>query len=143
MSPETLTIDALIDAPPAAAWRAYTDPAHITGWNFASDDWHCPSASADLRPGGAYVARMEARDGSFGFDLAATYETVEPPTKVSMRLEDGRGVETTFAPEGDGTRVTTVFAPESQNPVEMQRAGWQAILDSFARYVTAHAAELA
>ncbi|MGE4219229.1 MAG: SRPBCC domain-containing protein [Alphaproteobacteria bacterium] len=132
---DPITIGAFVHAAPAAAWRAFTTPEAITQWNQASPDWHCPWAEVDLREGGLHRARMEARDGSFGFDLTGTYEEVDAPRALTLRLEDGRRARTTFAPEGQGTRVVTVFDPEATNPVDMQRAGWQAILDSYAAYV--------
>jgi uncharacterized protein YndB with AHSA1/START domain len=104
-------------------------------WNQTSPDWHCPAAAVDLRVGGRHVARMEARDGSFGFDFEGVYEEVDEPRALTLRLGDGRGARTVFEPEGAGTRVTTVFDPETMNPVEMQRAGWQAILDSYGAHV--------
>ncbi|MEC9310992.1 MAG: SRPBCC family protein [Pseudomonadota bacterium] len=129
-----ITIQSDVSALPPRVWEAYTKPEHITRWNFASDDWCCPSASNDMRVGGTYVARMEAKDGSFGFDLRATYDEITPGQSFTYTLEDGRKVTTTFAPEGDGTRVITTFDAEDQNPVDMQRDGWQAILDNFAAY---------
>jgi uncharacterized protein YndB with AHSA1/START domain len=132
---QQITISAYVDAPPARAWDAYHSPQANTKWNKASPDWHCPSAKVDLRVGGKYTARMEARDGSEGFDFVATYEEVDAPRVVAFRLDDNRHVRTTFEPEGAGTRVTTVFEAETTYPVEVQREGWQAILDSYADYV--------
>ncbi|MCX8006163.1 MAG: SRPBCC domain-containing protein [Burkholderiaceae bacterium] len=123
--------------PLRAAWDAYTTPQAITQWNQATPDWHCPWAEIDLRVGGRHVARMEARDGSFGFDYAGTYEVVEEPHRVVLRLDDDRLVRTTFEPEGGGTRVRTTFDAETVHSQEQQRAGWQAILDNYARYVAA------
>ncbi|NDV02284.1 SRPBCC family protein [Pseudoroseicyclus tamaricis] len=135
MTAPTITIDTLVAAPPETAWRTYVEPEHITQWNFASDDWCCPAASNELRPGGHYVARMEAKDGSMGFDFEATYETVTPGEGFVMTMPDGRKMETRFSPEGTGTRVTTTFEAESENSAEMQRAGWQAILDNYKAHV--------
>ncbi|SCY15848.1 SRPBCC domain-containing protein [Paracoccus tibetensis] len=132
---ERITITAIVNATPDEAWAAYTSPEAIMAWNKASPDWHCPSATVDLRPEGRHVARMESRDGAFGFDFGGTYEEVQAPDALTLRLDDGRRTSTTFVTEGTGTRVTTVFEPESSNPVEKQRAGWQAILDSYAAYV--------
>ncbi|WP_071795259.1 SRPBCC domain-containing protein [Natronohydrobacter thiooxidans] len=132
-----ITVETLVPAAPADAWAAFTSPDAITQWNQASPDWHCPTAQVDLRPGGRHVARMEARDGSMGFDFAAIYEAVDAPNALSLRLDDGRMARTRFVSEQGGTRVTTVFDPESSHPVEMQRDGWQAILDSYAAYVAA------
>lgn len=128
----TVTVDVLADV--QKVWVAFTDPKHITKWNFAIDEWHCPSASNDLRIGGKYVARMEAKDGSFGFDFSAVYNEIIPNEKIVYTLDDGRVVETTFK-NGDGqTKVTTVFDAEDQNPMEMQQQGWQAILNNFKKY---------
>jgi uncharacterized protein YndB with AHSA1/START domain len=140
MSPQEITIEAMVAAPVDRAWAAFTTPADITQWNFASDDWCCPSAEVDLRVGGTYKARMEARDGSFGFDFEGLYEEVTPGRSLTLALGDGRKARTTFAPSGDGTRVTTVFDAETQHSIEMQRDGWQAILDNFAAHVGKHAA---
>lgn len=129
-----ITVTAHVSLPPEQAWKAFTTPDAITQWNQAAPEWHCPSASVDLRVGGAHVARMEARDGSFGFDFKGTYEKVAAPHAVTLRLDDGRRARTTFVRDGAGTRVTTVFDPEAQNPVDMQRDGWQAILDSYAAF---------
>ncbi|MGR3574896.1 MAG: SRPBCC family protein [Sagittula sp.] len=131
MSFEKVTISAQVDAPPETVWTAWTTPDHITRWNFASDDWCCPSASVDLRPGGAYRSRMEAKEGSFGFDFTATYQEVVPQEKASFLMDDGRLAETTFTPVDGGTQVVTVFDAETEHSVEMQREGWQAILNNF------------
>lgn len=133
---EPITITTVVKATPDEAWAAFTSPEAIMAWNQASPDWHCPAAAVDLRVEGRHVVRMEARDGSFGFDFGGTYEEVEPPRTLTLRLDDGRRTSTTFTPEGSGTRVTTIFDPESMNPVDTQRAGWQAILDSYAAYVS-------
>ncbi|GLT10288.1 SRPBCC family protein [Sulfitobacter porphyrae] len=137
MSTQKITIDTMIDAPVARVWQAYSTPADITQWNFASDDWCCPSASADLKVGGAYSARMEAKDGSFGFDFDAVYEEVEPNKALTLAMSDGRKARTTFEVENGKTKVTTTFDAEDQNPVDMQRDGWQAILNNFKRHVEA------
>ena len=135
MSDDPITIETTVDAPPEAAFAAYTSPEAIMRWNQASPDWHCPSADVDLRVGGRQVARMEAKDGSMGFEFGGTYEEVDPPRALTLRLDDGRLVRTTFDPADGGTRVRTVFDPEGTNPREMQRQGWQAILDSYAAHV--------
>ncbi|MCB1341194.1 MAG: SRPBCC family protein [Pseudooceanicola sp.] len=133
---ETIRIETLVDAPLDTVWTAYTDPAHITRWNFASDDWCCPSAENDLRVGGTYKARMEAKDKSFGFgfDFGAVYEEVAPKERLVYIIGDGRRVQVDFTPESGGVRVTTTFEAEGVHPVEMQRDGWQAILDNFGRH---------
>src|SRR5690606_13331869 len=116
-------------------WSAYNQPEHITKWNQASDDWHCPKAETDLKPGGKYKARMEARDGSFGFDFEAVYDEIIPESKIAYTIADGRKVETLFENRGGSTGVTTIFEAENRNPAEMQRDGWWAILNNFKNYV--------
>ena len=128
-----ITIQATVQAPAEKVWTCYTQPEHITNWNFASDDWQCPWATNDMRIGGRYVARMEAKDGSFGFDLEAVYESIEPGKSFIYSM-GGRTVEVQFTEEDSGTRVVITFDAETENPVEMQRAGWQSILDNFKRY---------
>lgn len=135
MTTQQITVSTDVKAPVERVWQAYTTPADITRWNFASDDWCCPRAEADLRVGGNYRARMEAKDGSFGFDFEAVYEEVEPGKAVTMAMTDGREARTTFEATDTGTKVTTVFDAESENPVEMQRDGWQAILNNFKAHV--------
>lgn len=132
MSNQQITIATTIAAPVERVWEAYTTPADITQWNFASDDWYCPSAEADLKVGGGYKARMEAKDGSFGFDFEAVYEEVEPYKAITLAMSDGRKARTTFDAAGN---VTITFDAETQNTVEMQRDGWQAILNNFGSYV--------
>ncbi len=106
-------------------------------WNAANDDWHTPACTIDLRVGGRQVSRMEAKDGSMGFDFAATFTEVEPPRRLAFRLDDDRMVQVEFAAQGDGTHVRETFDAEAENDPEFQRAGWQAILDHFARYTAA------
>ena len=134
MNTVRITIHADVAAPEQKVWLYWTEPAHITQWNFASADWCCPSAENDLRIGGRYRARMEARDGSVGFDLEAVYDEVLQGRRLSYTMSDGRNVVTDFAPQGGITRVTTVFDAEQENPLDMQREGWQAILDNFKAY---------
>ena len=137
MSQRKVTVSTSVAAPLARVWEAFTTPAEITRWNFASDDWCCPSAEVDLRVGGAYKARMEARDGSFGFDFEAVYDEVEPLQAITLAMCDGRMARTTFEAAGGQTKVTTIFDAEAQNTIEMQRNGWQAILDNFRAHVEA------
>ncbi len=129
-----ITVSAIIDAPVAKAWDCYTNPDHITNWNFATNDWQCPSASNDLRPGGKYSARMEAKDGSFGFDFEAVYDVVEPHRELTYTMGDGRQATTLFESQGNATKVTTTFDPENQNPADMQQQGWQMILNNYKKY---------
>lgn len=130
----TIQIEALISSSPSKVWTYWTEPKHITKWNFAVPEWCCPSATNDLKVGGKYSARMEAKDGSFGFDFEAIYDEVTPQKKLTYTMTDGRKVTTTFEPQGDKTKVTTVFVAETQNPIEMQKSGWQAILNNFKKY---------
>ena len=134
---QTLIVETHVQATPAAAWEAYTTPSAVTQWNFASPEWCCPSADIDLRAGGRHVARMEAKDGTMGFDFSGVYETVEVARRFVLILDDGRRVETTFQPENDGTRVSTRFDADSEHSADIQRDGWQAILDNYAAYVAA------
>jgi uncharacterized protein YndB with AHSA1/START domain len=134
---DPITVETTVPVPPKKAWAAYTSPEAIMQWNRATPEWHCPSAEVDLREDGRHSARMEARDGSMGFDFAGTYEEVDAPRALTLRLDDGRRSRTTFEPDGEGTRVRTVFDPEATNPADMQRGGWQAMLDSYARHVAA------
>ncbi|MDI9312269.1 MAG: SRPBCC family protein [Limnohabitans sp.] len=129
-----ITISALVNAPLDRVWDNWTKPEHITQWNFAIDTWQCPSASNDLQVGGKYIARMEAKDGSFGFDFEAIYDTVIDKQELTYTMTDGRKATTIFVDNGNATSVTTTFDAESENPVEMQQQGWQAILDNFKKY---------
>jgi uncharacterized protein YndB with AHSA1/START domain len=135
MSSEMITVEATLAAPVERVWTAYTTPEDITQWNFASDDWCCPSAENDLTVGGKYKARMEAKDGSFGFDFEAVYDEVEPLKSITLAMTDGRRVRTTFDASEGATTVTTVFDADPQNSIDMQRDGWQAILNNFKTYV--------
>jgi uncharacterized protein YndB with AHSA1/START domain len=132
---EQLHISAKVEASASHTWNCYTDPKHIVGWNFADPSWCCPWAENDLRVGGSYTARMEAKDGSFGFDFGGIYDRVEQGTLLAYHLGDDRKVEVRFsATEDGGCLVETDFDPESQNPIEMQQAGWQMILNNFKTY---------
>ena len=135
MNSSKIKIEATIAAAPKTVWTYWTKPEHITKWNFASDDWHCPKATNDLKVGGKYSARMEAKDGSFGFDFNVIYDEVIDQKRLSYTMEDGRKVSTDFQDLGNKTKVTTVFDPEKQNSEEMQKNGWQAILNNFKKYV--------
>lgn len=135
MNNQKLTVKAEINSPIEKVWNAYTKPKHITQWNQASEDWCCPRAENDLKVSGKYNARMEAKDGSFGFDFEAVYDEVEPNKKLSYNMADGRNATTEFISEGNKTKISTTFDPENQNPIEMQQDGWQAIMNSFKNYV--------
>ena len=130
-----ITVEAIVAANPKTVWQAWTEPKHITKWNFASDDWQCPTASNDLRVGGKYAARMEAKDGSFGFEFEAIYEEVLDQKKITYTMGDGRKATTVFEDLNGKTKVSTVFDAEMQNSAEMQKSGWQAILNNFKKYV--------
>lgn len=135
MATSKITVSTLITADRKKVWLHYTQPEHITKWNFASDDWQCPSASNDLRKGGRCFARMEAKDGSMGFDFEAIYDEIVNGEKIVYSLGDGRVVHISFKNEQAFTDVKIVFDAEDQNPVEMQQQGWQAILNNFKKYV--------
>ncbi|HYD51712.1 MAG TPA: SRPBCC family protein [Gemmatimonadaceae bacterium] len=132
-----ITVETLVAAPLARVWTAYSDPADITRWNAPQDDWHTTRSTVDLREGGTFLSRMEAKDGSAAFDFEGTYTRVVPGQLIEYRMTDGREARVEFAEQPDGVRVTTIFDAETENPPEMQRLGWQAILDNFGRYLAA------
>jgi uncharacterized protein YndB with AHSA1/START domain len=132
-----ITVTALVDAPMERVWNCWVLPEHITQWNQASADWHSPAAENDLRVGGQFCFRMEAKDGSMGFDFRGTYVEVIPQERIIYTIEDGRKVDIRFTQEGDNVRVVEIFEAENENAPELQQAGWQAILDHFARYTVA------
>lgn len=136
--PIPISIEAIINSQISKVWKYWTEPDHITKWNFADPSWQCPSAENDLRVGGQYKARMEAKDGSFGFDFIAIYNEVVDHKHFSYTMEDGRKSTTTFEDLGEQTKVTTTFDAEEENPVEMQKNGWQAILNNFKSYSEAN-----
>ncbi len=129
-----IVVSTLITAPVDEVWRAYTTPEDIKQWNAASSDWHTTAASVDLRPGGRFCSRMEAKDGSFGFDFAGEYTTVVPHRLIEYAFGD-RHARVEFAEGAHGVTVTVAFDSETTHPEEQQREGWQAILDNFARHV--------
>jgi uncharacterized protein YndB with AHSA1/START domain len=133
-----ITITATIQADVKKVWACYTRPEHITKWNFADPSWHCPSASNDMRVGGKYAARMEARDGSFGFDFEAVYTQIKDGEGFTYAMANGRQVTVVFRGNGRQTRVEVTFDPENENPLEFQKRGWQAILDNFKKYTEAN-----
>lgn len=132
-----ITITDTVNSPVDKVWERWTVPEHITQWNFAAEDWHCPKAENDLRTGGRFSSRMEARDGSFGFDFGGIYDEVVPHKTIAYTMGDGRKVKTTFESQGNQTKITTVFDAENENPIDMQKAGWQAILNNFKKYTEA------
>lgn len=131
---KSITIEATVQAPVEKVWETWTKPEHITQWSFASEDWFTPKAENDLRVGGEFTTRMEAKDGSFGFDFGGIYDEVTEHKLISYTLGDGRKVKIEFEENGDETKVIETFDPEDQNPVEMQRGGWQAILNNYKKY---------
>jgi uncharacterized protein YndB with AHSA1/START domain len=133
MSLEKIIVEAKIEAGIQKVWDYYTNPSHIINWNFADPSWHCPSASNDLKVGGNYVARMEAKDGSFGFDFEAMYTEVHPLERFTYEF-GGREAKVDFQQDGNSTSVKITFDPETENPIELQQAGWQAILNNFKNY---------
>lgn len=131
-----ITVDTLVNAPVDVVWRAYNTPSDIMQWNTASPDWHTPRAAVDLRVGGEFSSRMEAKDGSFGFDFAGTYTKVVPNQLLEYTFGD-RAAAVEFLQGGAGVTVRVTFDAEEENSIDMQRVGWQAILDNFGRYVEA------
>jgi len=129
-----IIVSTVVEAPLHEVWRAYTTPEDIKRWNAASPDWHTTSASVDLRPGGKFCSRMEAKDGSFGFDFEGEYTKVVPHQLIEYAFGDRMGV-VEFAEAAEGVVVTVTFDGEETHSEEQQRTGWQAILDSFARHV--------
>lgn len=131
---EKITVEIDVGAAVEEVWKLWTTPEDIKNWNNASDDWHTTRAENDLRKGGKFLSRMEAKDGSFGFDFEGIYDEVVEYQLIAYTLGDGRKVKTRFEETGGATNITTEFDAESENPVEMQKNGWQAILNNFKRY---------
>ncbi len=129
-----VTIEATVNAPIEKVWEAWINPEHITKWNFASDDWQCPWAKSDFREGGNFSARMEAKDGSMGFDFGGVYDVIRTNEFIEYTMGDGRKVQTTFSSDSGKTKVVETFDAENTFPVEFQKSGWQAILDNFKKY---------
>jgi uncharacterized protein YndB with AHSA1/START domain len=134
-SNNTITVQVLVNADLQTAWDRYTNPEYITKWNFASDDWECPNASNDIRTGGNFSSTMRAKDGSASFDFGGVYDEVVPLKSINYHMDDSRKVAITFEEVDGGVKVTTIFDPETQNPLEMQEGGWQAILDNYKKCV--------
>jgi uncharacterized protein YndB with AHSA1/START domain len=135
MNDETIvTIFATVNATIDKVWEFWTKPEHIVNWNHASDDWHTPKAQNDLREGGKFCWRMEAKDGSVGFDFEGTFDEIQFQRRIQYTLDDGRKVTVAFENNDSSTTVTEVFEAESTNPVKMQQEGWQAILNNFKKY---------
>ncbi|RYY64416.1 MAG: polyketide cyclase [Chitinophagaceae bacterium] len=130
-----ITVQTTVNVPLAKAWEYWSGPEHIIKWNSASEDWHTPKAENDLRTGGKFFSRMEAKDGSFGFDFEGVYDLVRVHEYIAYHMADGRQVQIFFTEESDKTTVIEKFDAETQNPIEMQQTGWQAIMDNFKKYV--------
>jgi uncharacterized protein YndB with AHSA1/START domain len=135
METKKIIVETTVKAPVEKVWEYWTEPTHITKWNTASEEWHTPYAENDLKVGGKFLSRMEAKDGSFGFDFGGVYDDVRLNEGIGYTLEDGRKVTINFIRQGDETKVIETFDAENSNPIEMQEAGWQAILDNFKNYI--------
>lgn len=130
----TITVEAAINVPVEKVWEYWTSPEHIPGWNFASPDWCCPRAENKLCAGGKFVWRMEAKDGSMGFDFAGVFNEVKTNELIAYTMDDGRKARITFTRSGNETRITETFEAETIHSLDLQRSGWQAILDNFKKY---------
>ena len=130
-----ITVETQVNAKLSQVWHAWNNPADIQQWNAASDDWHTTRSTVDLREGGKFVARMEAKDGSEGFEFEGVYTRVVPQKAIEYRMDDGRQVTVEFSEQAGRVLVRETFEAEAQNTLELQRQGWQSILDSFARHV--------
>lgn len=133
MTQTKITVEAIIKADKNKVWKYYTNPKHIVNWNFADPSWHCPTATNDMKVGGIYNARMEAKDGSFGFDFGAVYKEINDGESFIYEF-GGRQASVVFTEQNGQTKVSITFDPETQNPIEMQQQGWQAILNNFKSY---------
>ncbi len=133
-TPTKITVEATVNAPVEKVWKSWSEPQHIKNWCAASEDWHAPKAENDLRTGGIFSTRMEAKDGSFGFDFGGIYDNVKKNELIEYTMGDGRKVSVHFKSNGSQTEIVETFDAEATNPIEMQRGGWQAILDNFKKY---------
>jgi uncharacterized protein YndB with AHSA1/START domain len=133
-----ITVEATIQAPVEKVWKYWTNPEHIVNWSFASDDWHSPAAENDLREGGKFSSTMAAKDGSMSFDFWGVYTKIDDHKVIDYTMGDGRTVAITFSGDGDTTKIVETFEAESENSVEMQQGGWQAILNNFKKYTEAN-----
>ncbi len=133
-TPTRITVEVVISAPVEKVWDYYTGSEHIMQWNQASPDWHCPASTNDLRPGGKFSSTMAAKDGSFSFDFWGIYDEVDTHKKIVYTMGDGRKADVLFTKNENDTHVAVIFEPETENSLELQQGGWQAILDSFKKY---------
>ena len=134
----TITVENTIKAPIEKVWTYWTSPEHIQQWNNASDDWHTPHAENDLQVGGKFLSRMEARDGSFGFDFSGVYDAIKVNDYIAYTTDDGRKVSITFSGQETLTKIVETFEAETTHSIDMQKGGWQAILNNFKKYTEAH-----
>jgi uncharacterized protein YndB with AHSA1/START domain len=132
-----ITVETIIHAPVEKVWKNWTDPKDIVQWAFASDDWHAPYADNDVRVDGAFKTTMAAKDGSFSFDFGGVYTKVEPNKTLEYTIGDGRRVWISFESQGDKTKMTETFEAEEMNSIEMQKDGWQAIMENFKKHTEA------
>lgn len=132
-----IAVETLVKGTPSRVWDAWNNPADIKQWNAANESWHTTRSTVDLREGGKFLSRMEAKDGSAGFDFEGTYTRIVPLQAIEYRMSDGREVRTEFVEAPGGVSVKTTFDAETETAPELQREGWQAILDNFGRYVEA------
>jgi uncharacterized protein YndB with AHSA1/START domain len=137
---DPITVSVVVACSPARAWEAFTNPDAVMQWNFASHDWHCPAARNALHAGGGFCYRMEAKDGSMGFDYEGTFIELAPPKHLRLALGPDREVLVEFKETAQGTEVSQTFTPESTFPPEQQRAGWQAIMDNYRQYLAGNPA---
>ncbi|HEY0669549.1 MAG TPA: SRPBCC family protein [Sphingobacteriaceae bacterium] len=133
-----ITVKTTVKAPVSKVWEFWNEPEHIKNWCFASDDWHAPHAENDLQVGKGFTTTMAARDGSMSFDFGGVYTSVIPQKEIAYTMDDGRKVKITFTDMEGETKIEETFDPESENSEEMQRSGWQAILDNFKKYTEAN-----
>ncbi len=131
---KTISVSTTVNAPVEKVWNSWTRPEHIINWNNASPDWHTPKAENDLRPGEKFNYRMEAKDGSFGFDFWGVYDVVKPNEYIEYTMGDGRKAKIIFTSLDNKTKIDEIFEAETENSIELQKGGWQAILDNFKKY---------
>jgi uncharacterized protein YndB with AHSA1/START domain len=129
-----ITVETIVKSPVEKVWKSWNEPEHIMNWCHASDDWHAPASTNDIRTGGTFSTTIAAKDGSYSFDFGGVYDNVKEHELIQYTMGDGRKVEVIFTREGNDTKVVETFEAESTNPLEMQRSGWQAILDNFKKY---------
>jgi len=134
MNQKSITVETVVNAPIDKVWKCWTEPSHITQWAFASDDWEASDAENDVRVGGKFATVMSAKDKSASFEFGGVYTDVKHHELIAYEMEDGRKVSVQFTPVADGIKVTETFDMESENSEELQRSGWQAILDNFKKH---------